>query len=243
MDFPFVPASLPSLLAFTAILAFNLVLLGLGLLKAYRKFDPETAARKTQVIMFWVVVWLIAFSGAVATGYAREVPYPTIPMLFLTVILTSLAFAFSPVGRILSYGLPVSALVLFQAFRIPLELVLHEWVSQGVIPKTMTWTGMNYDILAGSVALIAFPFSARFPLIARAANIIGFASLLNVMRVALFSSPIPIAWDVEPKLQLITHLPYALIGPVCVGGALIGHVLLARALFIPSKVKASIEAL
>lgn len=241
MDFPFVPASLPSLLAFIAIVVMNLILLTWGLYTAYRKFEPEIAARQTRVVMFWVLVWLCAFSGAVETGYAREVPFPTVPMLFLSVILTSLAFSFSPIGRKLSYGIAIPYLVLFQSFRIPLELVLHEWVAQGVIPKTMTWTGLNFDILAGFAALLAFPFAKRFPLIARAANIIGFASLLNVMRVALLSSPIPIGWDVQPTLQLILYFPYALIAPVCVGGALIGHVLLARALFVPEALKTKLE--
>ncbi len=40
------------------------------------------------------------------------------------------------------------------------------------------------------------------------------------------SSPLP----VEPPLVLAFHLPNALIVPVCVGGALFGHVALTRAL-------------
>jgi len=51
-----------------------------------------------------------------------------------------------------------------------------------------------------------------------------------VMRVAVLSSPISFGWPVEPKLELIYHVPYALIIPVCIGGALIGHIALARAL-------------
>jgi hypothetical protein len=35
---------------------------------------------------------------------------------------------------------------------------------------------------------------------------------------------------VVPKLELIYHVPYALIIPVCIGGALIGHIALTRAL-------------
>ena len=53
---------------------------------------------------------------------------------------------------------------------------------------------------------------------------IGFALLANVARVVVMSSPLPFAWGVEPPLQLGMHLPYALIVPICVGGALAGHV-------------------
>jgi hypothetical protein len=49
----------------------------------------------------------------------------------------SLGVGFSPIGRWLSL-LPLPALVAFQGFRLPLELVLHSWVAQGVIPSTMT---------------------------------------------------------------------------------------------------------
>jgi hypothetical protein len=54
--------------------------------------------------------------------------------------------------------------------------------------------------------------------------------LLNVMRVALLSAPVPFGWHVEPPLLVALHLPYMYIGPVCVGGAIAGHVILTRAL-------------
>jgi len=61
--------------------------------------------------------------------------------------------------------------------------------------------------------------------------VVGLVLLANVMRVAVLSSPVSFGWPVTPKLELIYHLPYALIIPVCVGGALIGHIALTRALF------------
>jgi hypothetical protein len=54
--------------------------------------------------------------------------------------------------------------------------------------------------------------------------------LANVVRVAVLSSPVSFGWPVEPKLRLIFHVPYALIIPVCIGGGLIGHIALTRAL-------------
>jgi hypothetical protein len=52
-------------------------------------------------------------------------------------------------------------------------------------------------------------------------NAAGFLLLLNVMRLAIMSSP---------HLQLMMHLPYAWIGSVCVTGALAGHLILFRKL-------------
>jgi hypothetical protein len=50
------------------------------------------------------------------------------------------------------------------------------------------------------------------------------------MRVAILSSPVSFGWPVTPRLELAYHMPYALIVPVCIGGALIGHIALTRAL-------------
>jgi len=98
----------------------------------------------------------------------------------------------------------------------------------------MTWSGQNWDIVSGVGALIAAPLAKHNRGIAWAANLGGALLLLNVMRVALFSSPVPFGWGVTPPLQLAFHLPYALIGPVCVGGALLGHIVLTRALRQPA---------
>lgn len=137
----------------------------------------------------------------------------------------------SRLGGWLATACPISLLLAFQGFRLPLELVLHSWVRQGVIPETMTWTGSNWDILSGAAALGLAPLSQRSKAAAWAGNIFGTVLLLNVGRVAVLSAPVPFGWhEVTPKLLLPYHLPYALIVPVCVGGALAGHIILTRAL-------------
>ncbi len=242
MGFPFIPASQPSLVAFLFIVLGVLAALAAGLFRTYAAIDRSQAWKRTRVIMFWILVWCGAFLATVETGYARENPMPGIPMLFLSAIVVATTFAFSPIGKKLAYGVPIAYLVLFQAFRLPLELVLHEWSATGTIPKTMTWTGQNLDILTGILAVVSFPFAGRYRAIARIFNVLGFGFLLNVMRVAVLSSPGPLAWNIEPKLQLITHVPYALIAPVCIGGALLGHLLLWRSLFIPETVSNPLDS-
>lgn len=94
----------------------------------------------------------------------------------------------------------------------------------------MTWTGQNWDIVSGILALLLAPLCRFSKAWAWVVNGVGLVLLANVARVALFSSPVPFGWPVEPKLALIYHAPYVLIIPVCVGGALIGHLALTRAL-------------
>lgn len=221
----FIPASPGSLLAFGAVLVAVLLALLWAFQAAYRSF------KVTALAGLLLGLWLGAHSALVLSGRLPSLPLNGLPFFFVPVVVIWTALGLSTVGRHLAASLPLAALVGFQAFRLPLELVLHAWFRQGVIPETMTWSGLNWDILSGIAAVVCAPLSVRHPGAARLANIVGFALLLNVMRVAIMSAPVPFGWDVQPKLLVAYHLPYTLIGPVCVGGALFGHIVLTRALW------------
>jgi hypothetical protein len=192
-------------------------------------------AYRTQRGRFWSVVigtfaWLGLFSAVVASGWVAYSPFPRLMILFAVVNVVTLLFSFSDVGKRIAFGTPLYVLAGFQVFRFPLELVLHSWALQGVIPMSMTWNGSNLDIIGGIAAGLAWMFGRRSRPVIWGANVIGFVLLMNVMRVAILSSPLPFSWDVRPMLLLGFYLPYALIVPVCVAGALAGHVILTRAL-------------
>jgi hypothetical protein len=222
---PFVPASAPSLAAFIGIVAFVVTALLWAVQRSYR------SARVTGMAAIVLGLWLGAQALLVASGSMTSLPLNGLPFLFGPILVIWTGLAFSPIGRQIAASVPLAALVAFQSFRLPLELVLHSWVAQGTIPQTMTWSGQNWDIISGITALVCAPLAGRFRWAARLANIVGFALLLNVMRVAILSSPVPFGWGQQPQLLLAFHLPYALIVPVCVGGALFGHLVLTRALW------------
>ncbi len=221
----FTPASSGSVIVFLALVAFVIVAF---LVATHRAFGGRLTP--TLIVALGLGVWLGALSALVASGRMASLPLGGMPFFFGGVLLVSTLAGLSTLGGRMAKAVPLGALVAFQAFRLPLELVLHEWARQGTIPGTMTWTGQNWDIVAGTVALLATPFATRRRGIAWGANLVGLLLLLNVMRVAILSSPLPFGWGQQPPLLLAWHLPYALIGPVCVGGALFGHLVLTRAL-------------
>lgn len=221
----FTPASGPSIVAFGAIVLAVLFALTWAIRHAYQSF------KATALYGVLLGIWLGIHCALVVSGRLPSLPLGGLPFVFAPTLAIWIALALSPVGRRLAATIPLSALVGFQAFRLPLELVLHGWATQGVIPGTMTWTGQNWDIISGIVALACAPLTIRYRQAARIANLIGFALLLNVMRVALLSSPLPFGWGQQPPLLLAYHFPYTLIVPVCVGGALFGHLILTRALW------------
>jgi len=220
----FVEASPGSLLAFTAVVLFVIVAIAWMVSRAYQ----------SRLAGLWTVVGFAAWLGALAvlieSGRMERLPLSGFPLFFGSVALAWVGLGVSQVGARVAAATPLAVLVGFQAFRLPLELVLHSWAAQGTIPETMTWTGQNFDIVSGIVALAAASFAARSRVVAWAANLIGVLLLLNVMRVALFSLPLSFGWQVSPPLVIALHLPYTFIGPVCVGGAIFGHIVLTRKL-------------
>lgn len=177
---------------------------------------------------------LLALTGFIsASGVleARVMPPPLAGFVLGSLGLAVFA-AFSPLGTRLVHGVSIASLVGFQSFRLPLELVLHAWKSEGVLPVQMTFEGHNFDIASGGLALVTALYLRRRST-ARAPvwlfGLIGSATLAAVTAIAVLSSPLPIRrYMNEPPVLLAFHFPYGWIVPLCVGGALFGHLLIFR---------------
>lgn len=223
----FTPADSLSLAAFVAILLGVLGAITLGVQRARGR---RAAGR----FLVAYVLWLGGIAFAVRSGFLEAAPFPRTVIFMAASNLLAVILSLSPLGGEMARRLSAGALVGFQAFRLPLEIVLHAWAVQGVIPESMTWSGSNWDIVTGVVSLACAPGARRSRALAWFANVLGFALLLNVMRVAVLSSPFPFAWPatqgLTPPLQLAFHLPYAWIVPIAVSGALAGHLILTRKL-------------
>ena len=227
MDFH--PADPISLTIFLTIVTYVIAAVVLGVYVASQNLGVP-ALRRATLVLAGLTLWLIAAGVVVGSGTIAEAPMPRLMLFMVVSNLAAIGFGLAPVGGWLAAGLPLWAPVAFQIFRLPLELVLHHWAGSGSIPETMTWSGCNFDIVSGVLALAVAMLGRNSRAAAWAFNIVGFGLLVNVMRVAVMSSPLPFAWGTTPPLLLAFHLPYALIVPFCVGGAMFGHVVLTRAL-------------
>ncbi len=234
LDHTFHAASAPSVAAFLGVCALVLGMFMRGIWLGARS-QGRDPVRWSLYSLGGIALWLGLAARLVATGWTEAVPVHLL-IVGTTMMLGSLILGLSPAGKWIALACPTAWLLAFQGFRLPLELVLHSWVHQGVIPQTMTWTGSNCDIVSGIAALMLAPFCSRSRAAAWLGNIVGIVLLLNVGRVAILSAPVPFGWTgVNPRLLLPFHLPYAFIVPVCVGGALAGHVILTRALLLRSR--------
>ena len=225
----FKPGSPGSVVAFLGVCALVIASLLTAVGKSARR-DGKPPGRRVLGVALGTAAWLGALGLLVRSGWVEAMPAPRLLILMGGILFVSVAAGLSPLGRWLAVGPTIAWLVAFQGFRLPLELVLHAWAHAGVIPRSMTWDGSNWDIASGIVALVLAPLASRFRAAAWAANAIGIVLLANVILDAARSSPGPLWSGVQPPLLLPFHLPYALILPVCVGGALVGHLALTRAL-------------
>jgi hypothetical protein len=232
---PMVQPSIFSTVAFVGVVAAVAVMIVLGTHAAGPRLREAPAYTRRWVggTAAALVVWL-AVTAAISASEVLEAPgIPPRALFFMAGCnLVAVIFAFSRAGTRLVVGLPVAALVGFQAFRFPLELVLHRWYVEGVIPLQMTYEGLNYDIVSGILGLFLglsmWRRSPSRPLV-WLFNLVGFALLINVASIAVLSSPVPFrAFMNEPTLLLVFHAPYGWIVPMCVAPALAGHLLVFR---------------
>ncbi len=176
------------------------------------------------------IVWIAVVSLAAASGATRNFfPY-SIPIILLITISITIFFSFSKFGKALTSISP-KTLILASSFRFPLELVLHSWSDTGTIPETMTWTGSNFDIIPGILALFVFIPLFNKNWFYKLFTFISIAMLLNVMRVVLMSANLPFSWKLENPIQLVFEWPYCLIAVVLVPWAFQLNIALIKKLF------------
>jgi hypothetical protein len=213
-----------------------LVLLAIGTFHAERRLGADVAVARRRAVVStagmggWMgLLAVAAASGAVARFDLRP---PPMAGAFLGTVVVSLAFALSRSGKRLALGLPLGALVGFQAFRLPLELVMHQAATDGLMPSVMSFNGYNFDILTGICATLVGAWLAvgRPPRgVLVAFNVLGSTLLLVVSTVAVLALPLFAAFGPEQLNVWVTRFPYIWMA-VMVGSALVGHVLLARRL-------------
>ena len=92
---------------------------------------------------------------AASSGILREWHRTPPPFMFLVAAILALALAitYSHLGTRIVATIPLWVLVLVQAFRLPLELAMHDMYERGIMPVQMSYSGLNFDIITGATAI------------------------------------------------------------------------------------------
>jgi hypothetical protein len=202
---------------------------------AGRRLGEGVPVRRRRVVRVGaaVLAWLLLTALVAASGILRrfDTTPPPFAIFVLTVVVIGVAVPCSSLGTLLVRGLPLWALVGFQVFRFPLELVMHRAYVEGVMPAQMSYSGLNYDILTGISAGILGLWLRRRAVprwIVAAWNVVGFALLVNVVTIAILSAPV-FAWFGRDRLNVfVTYPPFVWLPAILVPAALMGHILVWR---------------
>jgi hypothetical protein len=230
------PSALSDIL-FIAIVVLVAAFYVAALLKTEPPQVSPDGARGPLGLPLLVLVVSLVVPGALAglNLLDRYDPMPAPPLLLvLAVTIGTVLLAFSTAGSRLATGVPLAVLVGYQVFRVPLEWLLHRLYLEGVIPVEMTYAGRNYDIVSGLTAavLAVLLTKGRAPrALVFAWNVLGLALLANIVAVAVLATPTSFqAFTDGPPNVLPSLLPYVWLPTLLVQAALLGHLLVFRAL-------------
>ena len=182
-------------------------------------------------------LWLWGTAGVGLSGILLrfDLQPPPFGILILAVLVASCSFGLSRIGETLA-TLPLSWLVGLHAFRLPLELVMHQASVEGVMPAQMSYSGWNFDIVTGATALLLAPAIAagavpRWVIVAW--NALGAILLVNVVTIAILSSPLVRGFGTEPREvnTFVAFFPFVWLPAVLVSTAIAFHIVIARALW------------
>jgi hypothetical protein len=221
-------ASASSAALFSALVLVVAVLVTFGLLQA----------RIGVVAALAILLAYLAIPSALARlgMLNRYDPLPAPPLLLiLGLSLLTVAIVFSPLGARLATAVPLGALVALQTLRIGVELLLHRLYVEGAVPMQMTYSGRNFDVLSGITGLVlgAWLLSGRRTPrgLILAWNLLGLALLVNIVAIAILSTPVSFRRFTEgPPNLLPSTFPFIWLPSFLVQVAFGSHLLIFRQL-------------
>lgn len=179
--------------------------------------------------------WMGATDIAARSGVLRHWDQTPPPFLALPIAILALGvvIAAGPIGRRFTAHLPLWWLVASQSFRLPLELAMHALSERGIMPVQMSYSGRNLDVVTGATAvivafLVARGYAGRRLVLAW--NVLGLGLLVNVVTVAILSTPRFAAFGPDRLNVFVTYAPFVWLPAVLVLAALTGHFVIFRAL-------------
>lgn len=187
------------------------------------------------VVVAWTGAFMVIANSGALTHLDRTPP--PMAMMIAGVLLISVVLAFSSYGKNAA-AMPLVSLIGLQAFRLPLELLMHRGVDRGIVPVELSYTGYNFDIATGigaAVLAIALSRGASVPRsVIWAWNILGLACLAAIVTIAIVGSPMVRGFGAGPTHvnTWVLFFPYVLVPVSLVVVAISGHIVITRKLLL-----------
>jgi hypothetical protein len=219
-------------------MAFTALVVGGIAVAMVRYFDSRRRTIGLVVLAAWVLyTGSLGALGVLANPTAGP---PRIMLILIPIVLFVIFLARSHTGRDLALSLPISLLIGAQAFRVIVEVFIHQLWSMGLLPKMLTYEGANFDIAVGVSAPVVAALLAHGRLSIRivlAWNVFGLVLLANIIVRAILTTPAFQALITEVPNRALGMFPFTFIPGLMAPLGLVLHVLAIRALIAGVRAK------
>lgn len=199
------------------------------------------AARRHVLLAALVVTGVMLGEVALASSglFQRwDLRPPPFMLMFVPLTVLTVRLALSRFGQGLALSLPFAVLIGAQAFRLPLELVMHQAALEGVMPPQLSFAGYNFDIVTGASALVLallLAVKSAPSTVIWLWNLLGLALLATIVGLALASMPVLQLFGPDRVNTWVTHAPFVWLPGLLVQMALFGHILVWRKLIATAR--------
>ncbi|MFW2477355.1 MAG: hypothetical protein ACN4EP_10580 [Sediminibacterium sp.] len=200
-------------------------------------FFSGKAFKNARIPVTILLIWLIIQSLIASTGfYTVTNTLPPRMMALLAPPMLCIAVLFiSAKGRNFIDTLNTEWLNWLHTVRVPVEICLLLLFNAGLVPKLMTFEGINFDIISGLSAPLVVYYGYRRKTWSRNIlltwNIICLALLFNIAYHGILSVPTPFQrFGFEQPNIGLTYFPYILLPGFIVPAVLFAHLVSIRQL-------------
>ncbi len=228
---PYTPILFILTICFTLVIVFWIL----------RDANNKSISKKAHWIILGMIIWLL-FQALVTirglySGYLDSIPPNILSFGVIPNVLFILTLFLSSKGKDFIDVLSLNKITYLSLARIPIEFVLLSLFMHDKLPKSMTFEGVNFDIIMGLTA----PFVIYFGFIKNKLswrsiliwNVFGIGLLLSVVLIGLFSAPFPfqkLAFE-QPNIALL-YFPFSWLPTFIVPLVILGHFISIRQLLL-----------
>jgi hypothetical protein len=195
------------------------------------------AANKSIKVLLVLVLWLVLQMAIALTGFytvTNGIP-PRFLLLAAPAVLFVIGLFITRRGKLFVDSLDVQMLTILHIVRLPVELILYSLFLQKQLPELMTFSGRNYDILAGLTAPLIYFFVFVKGAIGKkgllAWNIFCLGLLFNIVINAVLSVPSSFQqFSFEQPNVAILYFPLVWLPSCVVPIVLLSHLAVIRKL-------------
>jgi hypothetical protein len=224
--------------AFDAVAAYGIGALGVLVAAAFVMLFSRRRPNRRLALAIGAALVMAGSAAAASTGLLSRFDRVPPPMALMIggVLATGLALGLSRLGADAAREVPLTQLIGLQAFRLPLELVMHRACTLGIMPPELSYSGYNFDIVTGLGAALLYLAMASKRSVPRpvlwAWNLWGVWCLAVIFGIAVTTSPMVRLFGDDPRHvnTWVLFFPYVWLPVVMVTVAIAGHVTVTRAL-------------